>query len=75
MLTQREQGLLDSLQKRLENSDALEVEGTLKELESSEEFKNPAHPDHNAFINMMPLAVARQMTLSGQDPHQIGTGL
>jgi len=71
-LNLREQSLVNSLQDRLKDADALQVDAALKELEASDEYQNPSNPDHHAYLNMVPIALARRMTLAGDNPHAIG---
>jgi len=71
----REQSLVNSLEDRLKDADAFTVDAALSEIENSEAYKNPSHLDHHAFLNMIPVAMGRQMTLSGDDPHRGTRGI
>jgi len=71
----REQSLVNSLQDRLKDADALTVDTTLKELEGSIEYQNPSNPDHHAYLNMVPVALAKKMELEGDDPNRSTRGL
>jgi len=68
-LTQREQSLLDALNTRLADADALTAQQIIKEIEAASEYNEPGHPDHVAYLHMIPLAIGREMELAGQDPN------
>jgi len=72
-LNQREQSLIDSLNNRLAEADTLQADQILKELESSEEYKTPSHPDHLAYLHMIPITIGKQMELRGEQPYASGT--
>ncbi len=70
---QREQSLIDALNSRLVEADTLQAKGILKEIEASDEYTSPGHPDHFAYLHMVPLVLGKQMTLAGLDPLASGT--
>ncbi len=69
----RVQSLIDALHNRLETVDTLQADSILKELEDSEEYKTPSHPDHLAYLHMIPVAIGKQMELRGEQPYASGT--
>lgn len=71
-MSQREQSLLDSLAVQLQDSDAFTTDAILNEIEAAGAYQTPSHPDHVSYLKMRPMALARQMTLSGEDPQASG---
>lgn len=75
MLTPRETNIVEAFQNRLEDANALETDSILTEIENSIQYTDPAHIDHTAFINALPAALSRKLTLQGDDPERGTAGL
>jgi len=74
-LNPREQNIIDSYKTRLQDADALETDSILTEIENSPQYNDPSHGDHRAYLNAIPEALSRKLTLQGDDPHRGTKGL
>jgi len=73
-LNPRQASLVAAFQSRLETADAFTADNMLNEVEAANEYLDPSHNDHQAYISMVPLALGHRLKLSGHDPEMIGTG-